>query len=436
MKKVLFRWNESEIIIECKPNETFEEICIRYLKALLIDKKIFILKYLGKEIDLKKTYSEIINNYIMNSNLDKKKNLVPVDVSERLDIEKENSDVFYSNQIICPKCSENCFINIQDFRIRLYNCLNNHRKYNILLGEFEKTQRIKISDIICHKCKISYKNKSVDNKFYICINCNKYFCKKCKLEHDNQHILINYEKKNYICKSHSRYYDSYCEDCKKNICIICYQDHDKHKKISYGNILPKSSELSGTLNNITKAINSLNNNINEIINKLKEIKNNLSIYLKLKTKLINNFNYKNINYEIIYNLNNIYEKDNIINKLDIVNNSNNIIQKFVHLMKIYEQITNNDLNINFNQDINTNIILGNLNDLINLDIPEINKKEEILDLEDRESFRLFTKDKKEEDKKSFNSNSKNEKEIMEEANNSMVKNNESPEESENQNLYN
>ena len=36
------------------------------------------------------------------------------------------NNVIKSNEVICPKCNENCLIKIKDYKIILYNCKDNH----------------------------------------------------------------------------------------------------------------------------------------------------------------------------------------------------------------------------------------------------------------------------------------------------------------------
>ena len=57
-----------------------------------------------------------------------------------------------SKEIICPECDENCCISIKDFKINLYGCKNNHEIKNLLLDEFNNTQYINESKIICDIC--------------------------------------------------------------------------------------------------------------------------------------------------------------------------------------------------------------------------------------------------------------------------------------------
>ena len=110
---------------------------------------------------------------------------------------------------------------MNDYKIYLYDCKNGHRKNNILLEEFENTQNINISEIVCNICKEQNNSNTYNNEFYKCITCDLNICPICKIKHDNNHNIINYEQKNYICNKHNEIYIKYCNECKMNICILC-----------------------------------------------------------------------------------------------------------------------------------------------------------------------------------------------------------------------
>ena len=92
------------------------------------------------------------------------------------------------------------------------------------------------------------------------MNCNINLCPVCKLKHEKEHIIINYDGKNYICNKHYKIYTKYCNECKLNICMKCEKDHKNHKSIYYGEIFLDND------NN--------NNELREYIDKLKYKKNN------------------------------------------------------------------------------------------------------------------------------------------------------------------
>ena len=60
-------------------------------------------------------------------------------------------------------------MDIKDYKIELYECINGHKIENILLNEFEETQNIDLLNIICDICKKNNKSISYNNIFYKCL---------------------------------------------------------------------------------------------------------------------------------------------------------------------------------------------------------------------------------------------------------------------------
>jgi hypothetical protein len=70
--------------------------------------------------------------------------------------------------------------------------------------------------------------------------------------HDN---IINYEQKNYICEKHNENYIKYCDECKKNICIMCVKEHKNHNNnILFEDILPNNDEIKEYMEELRKSI--------------------------------------------------------------------------------------------------------------------------------------------------------------------------------------
>ena len=59
--------------------------------------------------------------------------------------------------------------------------------------KFEETQTINLNEIICDICKNNNRGNTHENKFYICNNCNKNLCILCKQNHDKNHNVLNYD---------------------------------------------------------------------------------------------------------------------------------------------------------------------------------------------------------------------------------------------------
>ena len=119
--------------------------------------------------------------------------------------------IIKSKEIICPKCYEICSMKMKDFTIKLYDCKNLHVTKNISLDEFENTQKINISKIICNNCNNNNKFNTSKNLFYKCLACKQNLCPICKLRHKHEGI-IDYDHKNYICHIHKDIYISYCDE--------------------------------------------------------------------------------------------------------------------------------------------------------------------------------------------------------------------------------
>ena len=231
-----FNYKGHDIKIQCKRNEYINDIFKRY--SIKINKDIINIYFIYNGNIIKNNNIKLgeINNK------DKDINILVYDINnnnnERIN-EREYKD------IICPYCGENCLIEIKDYKINLNKCDNKHNINNILLDEYNNTQVI--DEIKCNNCN---KNKLeiYNNKIYKCCNCNINLCPLCKSNHNKDHIIIDYELINYICKIHGERYISYCKECEKNICDICELDHNnKHNLINHRDIIN----------------NKDNNNINE-----------------------------------------------------------------------------------------------------------------------------------------------------------------------------
>ena len=246
-----------------------------------------------------------------------------------------------AKNITCPQCCEDIKIYIKNYKIDLFGCKNNHKIYNISLNEFTKTQMINSMNLKCEICKENNEANSDNNEFYKCYECNKIICKSCKLEHDKNHHLINYDKIHYICNKHNEPYTSYCKKCKMNLCTLCEKEHSKHEKKILSEMIINKNELVTKLNELKKAIDSLNDFINKIIEILNTIKDNINNYYKIEEFMINNYEPKETNYEVLYNINEIIHKNNeVINDINQVNNNTNYQKKLDSIINIYYKMDN------------------------------------------------------------------------------------------------
>ena len=249
--------------------------------------------------------------------------------------------------IICPECGENTKIKIEDFKINLFGCKNGHNIKNILLENFEKAQKFDNSKIICSQCKKN--NKSNSNEFFNCSTCKINLCSSCKKNHDNNHEIIDYEKKENMCVIHNEKYIKHCNQCKINICIFCENSHKNHDLIYFGDLIPDINKINNIMKKLNEEIDNIKLVIKDIIVKLNKVIENLDIYYKICELIVNCYQKNSYNYEILENISHI--DDNIIKNIVKINNS--FKKQFIQLINIYSKMTlNNQLSLTY--DINEN----------------------------------------------------------------------------------
>ena len=227
MSKIQFSFDGEDIIIPCRKEDKIKNIFSKFSSNVKIDINSLYFLYGGVQlINLELTFYEQANS------IDKERNEMNILVYEfkKSNIISEVNSKINPRIIKCPKCGEDCIIKIKDYKIKLYDCKNWHETNNIFLDEFENIKNINKTKFECNICDTNNKNKIYKEPFYSCLTCNKNLCSICKTNHNNNHKIIDYEKKDYICSLHNSPYISYSEDCKINLCLFC-EKQDNYEKI-------------------------------------------------------------------------------------------------------------------------------------------------------------------------------------------------------------
>ena len=332
MIEIKFIYEGKSIPIQCNKNEKMKEIFNKIeteIKNNLVD-YIYNGNKINKELKLEEIIKEddINNINILIYNIDK--------------INKMNK--IKSKYVKCPKCQENIRIKFNDYKMKLYDCKNGHTIENISLEEYDNTQEIDISKIICNICKVNNQSKTYNNVFYFCNTCKINICPLCRQNHNRGHNIINYEQKDYICQLHNEIYIKYCHTCKKNICLSCHNLHKKHEITQYEDIIPDMNEVENNMNRLNNSIDIFKNDIKKIINNLNKVIDNIDKYYNISNNIIKNYKSKNRNYEILQNINEINNNNNkIINDINNINNDNNIINKLKEIFNIYKKMNNYEI---------------------------------------------------------------------------------------------
>ena len=279
MAEVDFNYEGYRTTIQCNSNDKMEDIFKKFFIKTNTNENSVIFLYGGTQIKKELTFDEI--------NIDKESKKMTIIVNP-INIE-ENKKLIKSKIIICPECGEGCKIKIEDYKITLYECKNKHNIKNIFIDKFENTQYIDESKIICEECKETNKQSAYKNNFFRCNKCKKNLCPLCNNKHEKSHNVINYEEKDYICEMHNKAFDSYCKDCKVNICMVCEnENHNNHDIISFGKILPKIEILKKRKEDMKNSLEIFKKNIKGIIDKLNNVVEIFEKYYKINDDIINN----------------------------------------------------------------------------------------------------------------------------------------------------
>jgi len=314
MSEITILYKGYETIIQYQRNENFEEIFKRFKIQVNAENKKMIYLYKGEIIkDEELTISQLIDE-----------TKVPILAYEQNDL--PNNILIKSDYVICPKCKESAILEQKDYKLIIYGCQNGHITKNILINEFNKLQEIDYSKIICQKCNKNNRSNTYNNKFFWCGKCKMCLCPICISIHDNNHKIINYDDKEYICDIHNEVYNTFCYKCKKNICIECEKNHSDHKLLAYNNLIIEDDEIIKNMEEIRREIDIFNNSIKEKIKQLNKIIENIEEYYKIIKNIIKKYlNDKKQNFHNLININKIINNNVIIRNIKEINNNNNLM---------------------------------------------------------------------------------------------------------------
>ena len=349
MAEIEFNYNNSKIIIQCKEEDVLSIIIDQFLLKAQINKDNVYFLYKGQELNQSNKFNEVAD--IDDKN--RKKIEIIVKNKEVKNKQDNKPSLIKPKYTICPKCNDSINFKINsDFTISLNDCKMGHNFDNMSIKDFEKSQFIDQSKIICQQCKLVDKAKSFENQFFICCDCNMKLCPLCKESHDESHYIIDYEEKNYMCYIHKDIYNSYCKKCKKDLCTLCQNEHRGHSLIIYENILPNEDKFTEELKNTKKFLEEYKIKIEGIISELININEKLGKYYNLCENIIKNYEMRGLeNYSLIQNINNIIEFNNLhikdLNK-QIKTSINDIIDLFLYKKDDEDTLIYDDGNIIIN----------------------------------------------------------------------------------------
>ena len=352
--------------IQCKDNENLEELFKKFCKKIGKNYNEIFFLYGSHIIEVKeKTFNDVANTD------DKKRKKMSILVIYNKTTIIQDKVEKKSKYIICPKCSDSIRINIKDFKIKLFECKNNHIFENLSFSNFNDSQVIDYSKINCDICKTVNRSKTFNNSFFICNSCNINICPLCNQSHDKNHHTIEYDDKYFKCCFHNQSFTNFCNDCHQNLCILCENDHSNHNKISLGSMIPKENNFKENQTYLRIMIDKFKKKIQEIIDKFNNVISNIELYYNIYSDIISSYNSSKINYQTLKNLNdvNIYNNEVIKELINILPQDECLAVK--NVMNIFNQI---NYNIKFNSDISDKLHMNEDKNEIQNDNTKLNNK--------------------------------------------------------------
>ena len=142
MNKVEFSYLGNKMIIHCKENDSLNEIIKTFATKASINENDLIILYGGSAINeegLKLSFNQIANQE------DKERKQMNIVIYGKSTEIRKREVIMKSKEIICPKCKEHILIKCSNYKIKLFNCKNEHIIDNLSIKDFEKSQYLNYS---------------------------------------------------------------------------------------------------------------------------------------------------------------------------------------------------------------------------------------------------------------------------------------------------
>ena len=319
MVEIEIKYKDESISLHCNENDILKNILEKSNKKILPDISSLYFLYSGNIIEINSSFCQLAKK------IDKERKKMNILV---YDLEQKNEKCYISPNPICGMCGQNVKIKLIDYKVVIYPCVNGHKDKILFLKDYETIKNLYFLKKL--KCDVCHEN---DIKYFYCFNCKYKLCSSCKEKHQSEHSIINYENINYICPEHKDPFVSYCNKSFKNLCLLCIQANNAYENILYEKIPLNIDEHKIKIKEIKKYINKFNKEVEEIIRKLNNVLKSMNIYFSIIEDMINNYNIKKTNYEIINNINEI-DYDIIKKDLTDINNEINEGKKVNEIIKI------------------------------------------------------------------------------------------------------
>ena len=138
MVQIEFDYKQMKTVIQGNLNDNFQTVIDKYVSKTELNPELIYFSANGTKINPKETVESQM------SFVNKGNNTIHVLV-DLINVDEKKQVISKSRDIICPKCYEPCKFEIKNYKIKLYDCVNNHIIDNIKLIDFQRTQQINLS---------------------------------------------------------------------------------------------------------------------------------------------------------------------------------------------------------------------------------------------------------------------------------------------------
>ena len=245
---------------------------------------------------------------------------------------------------ICPNCKKGCKLSLNGYNITC-SCKYGHESTHTII-EFDQTQYVDLKKVKCDFCsKFAYEDDCNH-----CLECNKNYCNYCinflysEINKSNcEHYIVPYSIKEYYCKEHKELFESFCLDCRKDLCLLCLSSHENenHNIKEFDLDKEQRRQIVNTSDILFNKVEQIIQNFITRINSInKVLKNTYKIFREINLNYGNIRTLENLSNQNVFDLN--YFIKDFQNIIKIAESENDDI-------KIYELI-----NILYNKNISTN----------------------------------------------------------------------------------
>ena len=153
----------------------------------------------------------------------------------------------------------------------------------------------------------------------------------------------------FICDLYYELYNSFCTDCNTDICVICENQHNGYKIISYGSFFPDIKKIKEKVNVFISKKEAFKNDIKNIINKLNILMDTIDKYFEINEDIMKCYGNKKRNYSLLQNIHDMIRfNDNVMQDLNKIINENNICHKIENIIDIYNKMNQKIIKIILN----------------------------------------------------------------------------------------